>query len=281
MSPDKSADPAGEAAQEDEVMEREGLEEELMQEGRSEDGEHIEDASEVEAEPMRRRGVVENRVDRKALAADAGFGSLSVVSILAGVLTAYGAFVLLLGIAVAIVDAVGIDTDLVTTDYEQLGVVGGLIVAALLLASYLFGGYVAGRMARRAGALNGLAVARPGARHRRRGGGVGPVVRRHREHRHEPALARRADDGRRVRAGLHRRRHRLAGSRPDRRVHRRRLGRAVARQAPGARRRPHHRHRGHRPPAGPVRDGQGRAGAHRVVRAGADGQPPAVATSRP
>jgi hypothetical protein len=49
MSPDKSADPAGEAAQEDEVMEREGLEEELMQEGRSEVGEHIEDASEAQA----------------------------------------------------------------------------------------------------------------------------------------------------------------------------------------------------------------------------------------
>ena len=49
MSPDKSADPAGEAAQQDEVMEREGLEEELMQEGRSDDGEDIEDASEVEA----------------------------------------------------------------------------------------------------------------------------------------------------------------------------------------------------------------------------------------
>ena len=95
---------------------------------------------------MRRGGVVENRGDRKALAADAGLGSLSVFSILAGVLTAYGAFVLLLGIAVAMVDAIGIDTDLVTTDYEQLGVVGGLIIAALLLASYLFGGYVAGRM---------------------------------------------------------------------------------------------------------------------------------------
>ena len=44
---DKANDPAGEAAQEEEVMEREGLEEELMQEGRSEDGEHIDDASEV------------------------------------------------------------------------------------------------------------------------------------------------------------------------------------------------------------------------------------------
>lgn len=49
VSPDKPADPAGEATQEDQVMAREGLEEELMQEGRSEDGEHIEDASEAEA----------------------------------------------------------------------------------------------------------------------------------------------------------------------------------------------------------------------------------------
>ncbi|MEA2843966.1 MAG: hypothetical protein QOJ69_1637 [Actinomycetota bacterium] len=47
MSTGTSADPAGEATQKDEVMEREGLEEELMQEGRSEDGEQIEDASEV------------------------------------------------------------------------------------------------------------------------------------------------------------------------------------------------------------------------------------------
>ncbi len=47
MSTDTSADPAGKATQQDEVMEREGLEEELMQEGRSEDGEQIEDAAEV------------------------------------------------------------------------------------------------------------------------------------------------------------------------------------------------------------------------------------------
>ena len=167
---------------------------------------------------MRRRGVVENRGDRKALAADAGFGSLSVLSILAGVLTAYGAFVLLLGVAVAIVDAVGIDTDLVTTDYEQLGVVGGPIVAALLLASYLFGGYVAGRMARRAGALNGLAVAVLGLV-------VAAAV---------AALVRWSADTESIVTslrslgvpttadeygpGLHRRRHRVAGSRPDRRA---------------------------------------------------------------
>ena len=47
MRTDTPADPAGEATQDDEVLEREGLEEELMQEGRSEDGENIEDASQV------------------------------------------------------------------------------------------------------------------------------------------------------------------------------------------------------------------------------------------
>jgi hypothetical protein len=107
----------------------------------------------------RRRGLLESGRDRRALAADAGFGSLSVGSVLAGVLVAYGAFAMLIGIAAAIVDALNVDTDIVTTDYEQLGVVGGLIVAGILLLSYLFGGYVAGRMARRAGLLNGLAVA--------------------------------------------------------------------------------------------------------------------------
>jgi hypothetical protein len=106
----------------------------------------------------RKRGLIESGRDRRALAADAGFGSLSIGSVLAGVLVAYGAFAVLVGIAAAIVDALNVDTD-ITTDYEQLGILGGLIVAGILLVSYLFGGYVAGRMARRAGALNGLLVA--------------------------------------------------------------------------------------------------------------------------
>ena len=109
---------------------------------------------------MRRtQGLLESGHDRRALAADAGFGSLSIGSILAGVLVAYGAFATLSGIAAVVVDALNVDTDLAGSDYEQLGVVGGLIVAGVLLISYLFGGYVAGRMARRAGVLNGLAVA--------------------------------------------------------------------------------------------------------------------------
>jgi len=107
----------------------------------------------------RTRGLAESGKDRRALAADAGFGSLSIGSILAGVLVAFGAFATLIGIAAALVDAFNVDTDLTGADYEQLGVTGGLIVAGVLLLAYLFGGYVAGRMARRAGVLNGLAVA--------------------------------------------------------------------------------------------------------------------------
>ena len=106
----------------------------------------------------RKRGLIESARDRRALAADAGFGSLSIGSVLAGVLVAYGAFAVLVGVAAAIVDALNVDTD-ITTNYEQLGIVGGLIVAGILLVSYLSGGYVAGRMARRAGVLNGLLVA--------------------------------------------------------------------------------------------------------------------------
>ena len=47
MTPDPASDLAdAEAVKDDEVLEREGLEEELMQEGRSEVGEHIADADE-------------------------------------------------------------------------------------------------------------------------------------------------------------------------------------------------------------------------------------------
>jgi hypothetical protein len=96
--------------------------------------------------------------DRRELAADAGYGGFSVTSALAGVLVAYGAFAILVGLAAAIVGAAGSTTDL-NTDWERLGTVGGLVVAGLLLVSYLFGGYVAGRMARRNGLVHGLSVA--------------------------------------------------------------------------------------------------------------------------
>jgi hypothetical protein len=95
--------------------------------------------------------------ERRELAADAGFGGFSITSVLAGVLVAYGAFAILAGLAAAAVDALNIDTD-ITTDWETLGTTGGLVVAGLLFLSYLFGGYVAGRMARRNGLAHGAGV---------------------------------------------------------------------------------------------------------------------------
>ena len=106
---------------------------------------------------MGKRIAVESGRDRRSLVADAGWGRVSLVSVLAGVLVAYGAFAILAGAAGGILQATGTDTD-ITARWGDLGVAAGLVVAGLLLVSYLFGGYVAGRMARRAGAAHGVAV---------------------------------------------------------------------------------------------------------------------------
>jgi FtsH-binding integral membrane protein len=96
--------------------------------------------------------------DRAALAREAGLGRLSLPSVLAGVLVAYGAFVVLAALVGAVAAAIGLNTDLAGNDWATLGVGSAIVVAIVLLLAYLFGGYVAGRMARRAGLLNGLAV---------------------------------------------------------------------------------------------------------------------------
>jgi hypothetical protein len=96
--------------------------------------------------------------DRAALAREAGLGRLSLPSVLAGVLVAYGAFAVLAALVGAIATAVGLNTNLAGNDWATLGVGSAIAVAVVLLVAYLFGGYVAGRMARRAGLLNGLAV---------------------------------------------------------------------------------------------------------------------------
>jgi hypothetical protein len=90
--------------------------------------------------------------DRTTLAREAGLGRLSLPSVLAGVLVAYGAFAVLAALVGAAAAAIGLTTD------QALGVGSAIAVAILLLVAYLFGGYVAGRMARRAGLVNGLAV---------------------------------------------------------------------------------------------------------------------------
>ncbi|HZQ28240.1 MAG TPA: TIGR04086 family membrane protein [Acidimicrobiales bacterium] len=101
---------------------------------------------------------VETRSDRRALASEAGVGRISIGSVIAGTLVAYGAFAVLAAIAGVIIDAVGVDTNLSADDWRRLGTGGGIAVAVVLLLSYLYGGYVAGRMARRSGAWNGLLV---------------------------------------------------------------------------------------------------------------------------
>jgi hypothetical protein len=106
---------------------------------------------------MGARAVVETGRDRKALVADAGFKEVSFISVAAGVVAAYGMFALLAGLAAGVIAAADANIDL-ASDWRELGMAGGLVVAGLLLVAYLFGGYVAGRMARRAGVLHGVVV---------------------------------------------------------------------------------------------------------------------------
>jgi hypothetical protein len=96
--------------------------------------------------------------DRASLAREAGIGKLSFISVLAGVLVAYGAFVILAALIGAAAAAIGLNNDLSRNDWARLGTGSAIAAAVVLLLAYLFGGYVAGRMARRAGLLNGLAV---------------------------------------------------------------------------------------------------------------------------
>jgi hypothetical protein len=105
-----------------------------------------------------RTDTVETRHDRAVLAQDAGLGKVSLASVLAGTLVAYGAFAVLLAIAAAVAKGVGFDTDLSDNEWRRLGAGGGAVVAVVLFCAYFFGGYVAGRMSRRAGALNGFLV---------------------------------------------------------------------------------------------------------------------------
>jgi hypothetical protein len=107
---------------------------------------------------MARAQAIETRRDRSALARDAGFGSVSLVGVIAGVLCAYGAVAILAALAGGILSALGIDTDFTNDEWRQVGAGGAVVLGLVLFLSYLFGGYVAGRMARRAGALNGALV---------------------------------------------------------------------------------------------------------------------------
>jgi len=106
---------------------------------------------------MRRGHVVETRRDRMALAHDAGLGKLSFTSAIAGMLCAFGCFAVLAAIAGAVLQGLGVDsTKDISGDWREVGIGTGIVLALVLFVSYLFGGYVAGRMARRSGAFNGF-----------------------------------------------------------------------------------------------------------------------------
>ena len=77
---------------------------------------------------------------------------------LAGVLVAYGAFAVLAALVGAVAVAIGVDAELATNDWAAFGMGSAVTVTVVAFVAYLFGGYVAGRMARRAGLVNGLAV---------------------------------------------------------------------------------------------------------------------------
>jgi len=70
--------------------------------------------------------------DRAALAREAGLGRLSLPSVLAGVLVAYGAFAVLAALVGAVAAAIGLTTDLAGNDWATLGVGSAIAVAILL-----------------------------------------------------------------------------------------------------------------------------------------------------
>jgi hypothetical protein len=96
--------------------------------------------------------------DRKRLARQAGLGRLSFISVLAGVLVAYGAFAVLAALVGTVAVAISLDAELASNDWTTFGMGSAVTVTVVAFVAYLFGGYVAGRMARRAGLVNGVAV---------------------------------------------------------------------------------------------------------------------------
>jgi hypothetical protein len=102
---------------------------------------------------------IERARDRKALVAAAGLPTTSFVSVLAGTLTAIGAVAILLAALAGVGELFDFSTsDLNGDNWEDIGLAGAIAFAAVTFLGYLFGGYVAGRMARRAGVRHGVLV---------------------------------------------------------------------------------------------------------------------------
>jgi hypothetical protein len=102
---------------------------------------------------------VESGRDRRRLARDAGYGSTSFPSILAGTLVAFGTVAVALAVAGAVGNQVGLTTDGISTrEWRNAGIAAVAAATVVLFVAFFFGGYTAGRMGRRAGLRNGLGV---------------------------------------------------------------------------------------------------------------------------
>lgn len=99
---------------------------------------------------------VETRHDRTALVREAGMHTVSVSSALAGTAAAFGTFLVVSTLAGGVLAIAGVDPDSLANDWRQVGIGGAVFLGLTLFVGYLFGGYVAGRMARRAGVRNSL-----------------------------------------------------------------------------------------------------------------------------
>jgi len=102
---------------------------------------------------------VESPSDRRALAGDAGWGTVSPLSVAAGVLVAYAATALLALAAWAVAVGTSAGAPASAQGWRRLGEGGGIGAGVVLLVAFAFGAYAAGRMARRGGVRNGLLVA--------------------------------------------------------------------------------------------------------------------------
>jgi hypothetical protein len=101
---------------------------------------------------------VETPRDRVALAQDAGVGAVSAASALTGTLVAMAVTALVLAMTAAVITGTTLEATLRAESWRDAGIAGGAILAGVLFLSFLFGGYAAGRMARRRGVLHGAMV---------------------------------------------------------------------------------------------------------------------------
>ena len=128
---------------------------------------HPDDDTRTTAQPAHREEVVPTEDRREVVGREREeHGGVKIGSAFFGWLTATGMAVLLTALAAAAGTAVSVatgnDTAAEATDAvgtaETVGLLGGIVLLAILFVSYYSGGYVAGRMARFDGIKQGIAV---------------------------------------------------------------------------------------------------------------------------